>query len=400
MKRLIILSILLAFLTGLSFAADFGLLADQKIEADKKMFSYNPALTPWLSWNNGQGFSIYLSGLLSFRYIKYFDDTSGISGWSEPVFTPELLRFALNYRIDHGKSFEIGRFFYTDLLGFAASGLFDGMRLEMATSLGNIRSGIFYTGFLYKETAKIIMTDDDAINFAKPWDWDNFSDYFASRRVFAAIRWDLPLGETSFFSAEALAQFDLTGNNQKLNSQYGAIQVEFYPLSMLRMNLGALFETMQNANGDFNTAFGALAQLRTSLPTSANDSFGLTAKFTSGTWNDTFTAFTPISSVPQGIIFSNDISALAMVSANYSIRIINSLLAECALRYFMRTYNDSSPDGNLYGGELWASLAWQPLHDIRVTLGGGAFFPGLGNAHSAYGTNVMWKVNAGLSLSF
>jgi hypothetical protein len=77
---------------------------------------------------------------------------------------------------------------------------------------------------------------------------------------------------------------------------------------------------------------------------------------------------------------------------------VPSLFAEINASYFGRTYNEPGSDGNLYGGELWASLAWQPLEDVRATLGGGVFMPGMGNVYPA-GTDAVWKIIAGLSLS-
>ena len=234
---------------------------------------------------------MFLSGLLSFEYSKYSDDVANNSGW---LFIPELSRFAFSYRINRGMFFEAGRIAYNDVTGFVAGGLFDGLRFSAATSFGGISAGAFYTGFLYKETAKITMTGGDILRYANPWDFDNFGDYFASRRAFAA--------------------------------------------------------------------------------------------------------FTPLSSVTQGAVFPATLTGLALIGADYSVKIINSLFAECAMRYFIRAFDDPAASGSLYGGELWASFTWQPLEDIRAALGAGAFFPGLGNAYPS-GADVMWKVSASVTLS-
>ena len=395
MKRLPLLALLFV-MAGLAFSADFGLLIDQKIEAENVLFAYNytypPALAPWFSWNGSNGLSVFLSGLLSFKYSKYSDDIANNSGW---LFIPELSRFAFSCRINRGMYFEAGRIAYNDVTGFVAGGLFDGLRFNAVTSFGGISAGAFYTGLLYKETAKITMTGSDMLRYAKPWDFDNFGDYFASRRAFAALRWDLPVGEANNLSAEVLAQFDLNDSGEKLHSQYGEVQFEFYPMNMLRITAAALFETMQNGGGDFNAAFGALARVKTDLPGGPSDWLGFTVKFTSGSTNDTFT---PLNSVTQGAVFPATLTGLALIGADYSVKIINSLFVENTLRYFIRTFNDPASDGILYGGELWASLTWQPLDDIRATLGAGAFFPGFGNVYPS-GTDVMWKVNAALTLS-
>jgi len=395
MKRLLLLPILLVLVVGLAFSLDFGLLVDQKIEAENKLFSYSPSITPWLSWNGGKGLSVYLSGLLSLEYKKYTDD-DGDSGWGKPALVPELALFNVKYRFNRSASLEAGRIGYTDTLGFAASGLFDGLRLDAALPAGNISAGVFYTGLLHKETALILMTDGDAQKYAEPWD-DKFSAYFASRRALAAFRWGMPVGEANTLTAEILAQFDLTGNDQILHSQYGEIKFDLYPQNKFMITVGALFEALESEE-DFSAALGALAGIKTDIPGSLNDRLNVMMKFSSGSWNDNFCAFVPLSSVAQGAVFQGTLSGLALLSANYSVRLHNTVFAEGILRYFISTYDDPSTEGKLYGGELWASLAWQPLNDIRLSLGGGVFVPKLGDAYPD--ADPSWKINAVLSLSF
>ena len=399
MKKFLLISLLLVFAAGLGFSFDFGLLTEQKVEAEKDLLTYSPSLTPWFSWNGGRGVSVYLSGLLGFNYYKYGGDESDNSGWEKPALRPELSRFALGYRPSGNLFIEAGRIGYGDTLGFAAAGLFDGVRVEADLAGGSLSAGLFYTGFLYKETAKILMTEGDAQNYAKPWDWDSFGDYFASRRALASLRWDMPLGEENALSAEVLAQFDLNGNDEALHSQYGEVQAIFYPLSTMSVSAGALFQAMESSDSGFSSAFGILARFRTDIPGPLNDWLNITGKFTSGSWNDSIGAFTPLSSVTQGDVFKGTLSGLALVSADYNVRIINSLLVSGALRYFILTWDDPAAEGKLAGGEVWASVGWQPLDDIRLNLGGGAFFPGLGNA-KLYEDKAQWKLSAGLTVSF
>lgn len=395
MKRLVLLSVLLLFAAVFVFSADFGLLVDQQIEAENDLFTYTPGFTPWFSWNNGRGLSLYLSGILSLKYSNYYGDLPGENGW---MVIPEVARFALNYRINQQLFLEAGRIGYTDVLDFTATGLFDGLRFESVTSAGRISVGAFYTGLLYKETAKIIMTTEDAAEYARPWDWNSFGEYAASKRLFAFLRWDIPVGDVNNFSVEVLGQFDLNGNDETHHSQYGTFLFDFYQVSKVKISVGGLFEAMQNT-GDFGAAFGVLARLRMELPTAVNDMLGFTMKFSSGSVNKTLAGFTPISCVPQGSVFDETLSGLANIGADYSVRVARSLFVEGALRYFIKTYNDDIIEGNLYGGEIWASCAWQPLEDIRVILGGGLFLPGLGNVYPS-GTDVMWKIIAGITLSF
>jgi hypothetical protein len=208
MKRFLIL-VLLIFSTSLIFSLDFGLLHNQKIEAGDG-FIYNPDFTPWFSLNNKQGLSLYLSALLSLKV----DDTEN------PVFIPELSHFALTYRFGNGMSVEAGRIVHSDILGINALGLFDGVRYEW----DNLSAAFLYTGFQYKETAKIIMSTDDAENYSEPWGYDDkFGNYFASSRIITNACYTFPLKEGSKLMAELLCQFDLNDNDQTIHSQYGSL---------------------------------------------------------------------------------------------------------------------------------------------------------------------------------
>ena len=394
MKRLTLFLVLLICAAGLVCSLDFGVLLSQDIEVEKDYFSYIPALTPWLSWDGGKSLSFYVSNRFFLEYYRYGDNNDD-SGLAKPVFRSELTFTAINYSINDSMSLQAGRIEYADPLEFAATGLFDGVRFEIDLPLGAISVAAFYTGFLYKESALITMTPNDEEKYDEPWGKGNIGAYFASRRFLSAVRWDVPLGETFTLSAEVLAQFDLNADDD-LHSQYAELNLVFYPLSTMELTAGGLFETMQTG-GNFYSAFGFLAGMRMDMPGSLNDGLNASFKFTSGPWNDNSIAFTPISSVSQGDIFPGTISGLAFPSADYSVRIHRTLFAEGSLRYYIRTYSVSGTDGNLYGAEMWASLAWQPLEDIRLTVGGGMFFPGLGNVFKD--TDPSWKINAALTLS-
>jgi hypothetical protein len=397
MKRLALFPVLLICAAALVYSLDFGLLLSQEIEAENEHFTYTPAFTPWFSWDGGKNFSVYVSNKFFFEYHKY-NDNEAASGWARPPFISELTYSAVNYRINESMSLEAGRIEYADPLEFAATGLFDGARFEMDLPQGTLSAGAFYTGFLYRETALILMTPNDGENYAKQWGMDNLGAYFASRRFLTAVRWDMPLGEVNTFSAEVLLQVDMNGNDQSLHSQYAEVKMALYPLSELGITAGALFEMMEY-DGESYGAFGLLAVIKMDVPGPLNDWLSAGFKLTSGRWNDDSRAFTPISCVSQGDVFPGILSGLAYPSTDYSVRLHNTLFAEGSLRYFIRTDSDSNTDdGNFYGGEMWASLAWQPLEDIRLTVGAGVFFPGLGNVFPK-DTDPMWKINAVLTLS-
>jgi len=396
LKRFIVLAFFLVFTLNSVFSADFGLLLNNKFEIEEDKLTYNPGLTPWISHNNGKGFSLYFSFLMS---LKYIGDFSGNGSWENPVaFVPEIARFAINYRYQKFL-FEAGRIGYSDIMGFTASGLFDGIRTEFTLPSGSLGISGFYTGFQYKETAKITMTEDDVSDFNEAWDWNTFDNYFASKRVLAAFNLNFLIGKSSAMSAELMSQFDVTGNNNLLHTQYGALKFDFNPLNTVRLTFGALFESMLSGDWDFNgIALGALAQLKIDLPTKINDRFGITAKFTTGSIDNTIKAFVPVSSVQQGMIFDHTLSSLAVIGIDYNVKLHDSLFADFSVNYFVNTDFNDQTTGNFYGGEIWTAFAWQPLDDIRATLGGGVFLPLLGDISAA--ADIMWKITAGLTISF
>ena len=151
--------------------------------------------------------------------------------------------------------------------------------------------------------------------------------------------------------------------------------------------------------GDVSAAFGALARVKTAVPGDLNDGLSLTAKFASGSWNETFTAFTPVCWPAEGAVFAESLSGMALVSAEYAARPHPSLFLENSLRYFFRAFDDPASAGKYaYGGEIWVSLSWQMLEDMRLALGGGGFFPALGNVYP--GDAPRWKLAANLLLAF
>jgi len=397
MKKTALAIILFALVASLAFSADFGLILEDNFEAENKYYSYTPSLYPWFSYNNGQGLSLFFSGLMSLKYNYYDDGISEGDGLRKPYLLPELSRFYVGYRSGQ-HYFEAGRIEYTDALGQTASGLFDGLCFQTATPIGNISVGAYYTGLLYKETAKILMTGYDNEEYEKPVEL--FDGYFASKRFLAALRLDLPLFEYHNFIFETLAQFDLNNSEEKLNSQYAQVVLEYFTRNNMKIQGGFVFEMIENSqNNAYSTAYGALAALETEVPGSFNDSLKISAKYSSGPKNETFTGFMPISSIEQGMVFSEYFSGLWQAKINYAIRLLPTLFAQTNLSYFGRTYSAPDSNGNLYGGEIWASFAWQPLEDIRATLGGGVFMPSTGNIYPAE-TDLKWKIKAGLLLSF
>jgi hypothetical protein len=390
---------ILFFSAHRGFTLDFGLLPDQSFEAEEpvegaSLVSYTAGFNPWFSWDGGEGWSAYVSGRLSFEYTRYTGESAGTSGWKTPLPLMEFSRSFLRCRSGQNFLIEAGRIPYTDSTGLAASGLFDGLRFNKSFLRGDLTLGAYYTGLLYKETARILMTAGDMENYAEPCDWDSFGAFFAPRRALITGRWDHPLGETYTLSVETLFQFDLTGDTEPLHSQYWEALVEWLPLSKLGLSFGAVLETMEG--GDFEAALGGLARLEAEVPGSLNDSLRVGVLFGTGPRNNDRKGFIPVSAPAQGSVFTGTISGLVPVSAEYIVRLHHTLLLDTTLTYFFSTFDRGG--GRCYGGEGQAALSWQPLDDVKAVLEAGIFFPAMGNIYPE-DTGVKWKITAGLSLS-
>jgi hypothetical protein len=89
-------------------------------------------------------------------------------------------------------------------------------------------------------------------------------------------------------------------------------------------------------------------------------------------------------------VFSPSLGGLSTLRGSYTLRPLTALSLTGELSYFIRTdtatYQDRrdpeklQDEGYFLGGEWYALAVWTPLPDLALTLGGGAFFPGLGNA--------------------
>jgi hypothetical protein len=56
-------------------------------------------------------------------------------------------------------------------------------------------------------------------------------------------------------------------------------------------------------------------------------------------------------------------------------------------------------EGYGLGLECYGTALWIPLPDLALSLGGGAFFPGLGDAFTEE-ASIRWELALGLTLSF
>jgi hypothetical protein len=396
--------VLVCFFAGRAFGADFGLTWSVEPEYRSgyapEDFSVTGKASPWISGILGDGLFYHISLSVTADYEE------------QELLSPllfELDRTELSFKPSPSVLINAGRQRFRDATAFAASGLFDGLSAGAGFSWGRLSAGAFYTGFLYKKTAEILMTFDDLQNYGKDLDYGDLKSYFASRRVLAYVSGDFPdLGSRSTLRLDLLTQFDVNDADNRLHSQYLLGLYSFRPVEALALNLGGGLELLQAAvRDDMQIAFAASAGADWELPTTVTDMLSLEFRWASGAENDTVTAFMPINGITQGVVLSPKISGLARAKAAYTARLHKSLSAGAGFNYFLRTdtvsFADSDLDpastSRLLGGEAYGSAVWAPGQEIRVTLEGGVFFPRLGKAFNP-DTPVRWKISGGLIMSF
>jgi hypothetical protein len=393
--------VLLVFLPAVSRAHDFGLVLDQSggylAVGESGNWDYTGVLLPRYSGLLGDNGTFYVSAGVVAAY--------GNAKWSV---MPELLRtevWLLNLANLSAMDLRIGRLYYSDPLGIIADGLFDGLRLTYDTPVGSFSAGAWYTGLLYKSRARIAMTPEELLSYREDVAYsDFFNTYFAPRRLVSALDYEHPgLGGLLRTRTSLLAQFDLEGT--RLHSQYLTAKAEL-PLGAFLFNLGGSFE-LKEVSAEMGTAFAAEAGGSWTLPAAITSRISLLARYSSGEMGGGVGAFLPLTAKSQSSILQPKIPGTSMIYLDYVARLHRTVSISLSSSYFIRndleTYTGypvsgaEGEDGLLLGNEFFGRLYWSPFSDMQLTLGGGAFVPGLGNV--APKIDNIWRVEAGLVIS-
>jgi hypothetical protein len=363
------------------FAVDVGLVLDQNAIVSGTEggagFGYNGIFIPRITGLIGDAGDFYISG--GFNYKS--------DPWS---LVPELLRTDFSWRTG-SMDFTVGRMAYDDPLGYVASGLFDGARFSQYTKIGTFSAGAWYTGLLYKERAKIGMTDNEYTANKTDIDWNDFSNtYYAPRRFLAAVDWAYKgFLDNAIAKLSLLSQFDLS--DEKLHSQY-LVGKTIIPVETkvsngaFSLDLGGSLELIE-ANNKTSPAFAVEA-----APAWRNDvhyvSLGI--KYASGK-SDGMAAFLPLTNNAQGQIWKPKLSGITMLSIDYTFRLFETLSVGFYPAYYI--LNGAGSNGR-NGGEIFGAAYWSPSPDIGVNLGAGASF---GNVVSD--EKASWRVALNVVLS-
>jgi hypothetical protein len=390
------------------FGADFGAVIGGAPEYDTEFFpgggfadtfSVTGSAGVWVSGVIQDGLSYYVSGRVE---LEYEED-------KDPGFLPELTRTELNWQPAAGLNLGFGRQRFDDAAAMAVSGLFDGLSGSLGFGWGRLSVGAYYTGFLYKEQAEILLTPGDVANYQLDLDYGNADSYFASRRILAALTAEFPdLSERGSLTLNVLAQTDVNGRADTLHSQYLVGRYSFRLIEALSLNVSGAAALIEEA--DTRAALAAAFGVDWEVPGAVQDLASVEARWSGGAVNDKLGAFLPLNSTPQGFVFSPAFSGLLTARASYKIRPHRTLSTEADLSYFMRTdretfadkYLDSASTSRSLGTELSLAAVWAPDSALAFNAGLGAFFPHRSDAGGAFQPDapIRLKATLGAFISF
>jgi hypothetical protein len=387
-------------------ALDFGLALSQEAKAsnegaasaDDVEFFYTPVASPWIS-AVGKKLSFYFSGSAGFAFEK---DT-----WRTPLVLPELTRTELTWTVSPAFSFTLGRQHFADPSGLAAAGLFDGLAAAFSAGGSRFSVGAWYTGLLYKDTADIVMTSRDLAESMKPFALDG--SYFASRRILASLQWEHPgLTPASSLALGLLGQADINDDDEanRFHSQYLSARWGLRLSGSFSLEALAALGAGEKKGLDPMLFFAGALGFGWMPPSSVDDTLRLRALYSSPRVNDQVIAFVPVNSLPQGQVFGPALGGVSVIKLAYTLRPLTVLSLGAEGSYFIRvdttSFRDTrdalKEDGYFLGAEAFGTVLWMPLPDIALTLGGGAFFPRLGNAFTE-DAETRWKATLKLILS-
>ena len=379
------------------WAIDIGLILDQNTGRDgytgDNRGDYTGSLIPRFSTLFGDRGDIYISAGITAEYSS--------ENWN---IVPELLRTEFTWLFDMA-DLRIGRIHYSDPLGFIAEGLFDGIHFSYDTNLGTFSLGGFYTGFLYNRRINITMTSDELEAYNAELDFNNLNTYFAPSRFIYALDWahnGLGIGSIRP-SFSVLGQFDLSESD--LNSHYftGLLSL---PLDAFTFNVGGSVALIQNS-GDMETAFALEGRIAWIPPVSFPSRLSVLGRYSSGmSVDNNIAAFMPITTKFQGSILKARLSALSMISMDYTARLNRTFSMSLSSSYFIRTdlgtYNrypvvSDNNTGYLLGNEFSGRIYWSPYSDLSINMGAGIFMPSMGDVSTD--EKNLWRIEIGLVLS-
>jgi hypothetical protein len=421
MKKTII-AIFLALAVGALplMAVDLGLSLDSLSQLrgiggqDPVGFTQSLRLNAFLSGKAGAVFTFNLSGYGDFGYSSLSAEPLSYGGNLDRL---ELAFFLGPAAAPSEFRVEAGRLRVSDPGSYLAFDRMDGLSAAFSLGQFDMKAEAGYTGLLSAKEAGIILSAQDAADYA---DVDNF---FAPPRLYAAALFKLSeLLLRGDISLHAALQSDLRPTpTDKVDSQYLQLLFEGPIASGIAYKLGGICQFIQTparAARPARTAAGAAAELSWTNPAilgsraefvadwssgSSEADLALGAAVSPGALGQTL----PLGSNAAGSAFELPFQSMIRLKLAYSMSPAKALSLRLAASGFMRSGAEEPADPEFIAGsdEAWLgeegelAIQWQPLSDLRLSLSGSCFLPAAGVSFVAE-ADPRWNASLGLSVDF
>ena len=298
---------------------------------------------------------------------------------------PELLGAGTSVRS------ALGRTPYSDRPGLVFSDRLDGARFDLDFRRASVRVGAGYTGLIAGRNSGVVMSVDDSL------DRENPDVYSGSRRVITGVGARLrEVAGRQNLVVGALAQFDVRDEYvaQKINSQYGYMQLDGPVAGDLYYELGAATSFAQRTEVDVETEellddetehiIGAAGRLQTQLYLGEAEQSVITALAYYGSGpGDGLGSYIPVTPPDIDILSSVSGSDVALAKFNYAFRPFAGQPGARARSLEVSAYGaidypaDFDVDGDPFRGlESGARVTFRPLSDLGARLVAAGYIPG------------------------
>ncbi|MDR0527298.1 MAG: hypothetical protein LBG79_05740 [Spirochaetaceae bacterium] len=356
-------------------------------------------ISSWFSFRPAPMTSIYLKAGVSAINEAVL---SNIENWK---IAPELDSARLTIFPDPAFFAELGRIPFSDIISLSANGMFDGAKLRFSAGEHGISASAFYTGLLYKETAKIFLNAQDKDDYYR-------QNYFAPPHLLMSLAYHFKPEslEGSRFSAEFIREADMRKGSTS-STMFFLAGAALVLKENITMDAGGLLSA--GVESDESTiGLAALFSLRVHLnqPLKAELSFN-----TNLFWGalDEPLPLPFINKRQVGLIYDPEVARLLNLQLIYTAILTPTLSFNTSLMLFARLDSDYMPDfwqyidyqnenanGFLLGEEFYAGVIWTPLSDLSFNISAIFFFPDNG-PDSVYirNTPMKWDLRLGLLIS-
>jgi hypothetical protein len=408
-RHIITLFLILCAQTAVSWETGFFLLNDVRAEIMRAKNKSKPydiyehgTFSTWLSFKPTETASLYFKG--SFDFLNSSVLSESVTNTWKMSGNLDLMQF--NFSPVPFFYTEFGRLYYSDILNLIADNSFDGALISFQTENHCVSVAAFYTGFLSKETAKIVLNEKEEKALYN-------QDFFAPPHFIMSFKYHyfpvfLP---GTAFELNLLKQSNLEEDSQDQTTYFiGKASLELTGGNVC--TIGAAFSTSNDEN---KTDFGFLAvtDYIIMLDKPYKSSIGFQLKIFYGNFEE-------VSSIPVitqkqlGYIYNPKLFRLAALNTQYMARFSETFTIECDFAVFMRLSSDyipnywfysdfENPDSSnaLLGEEFVFAALWMPVSDFSMNAGMGFFFPD-NSPGSVYNqaASIKWDIRLGIILSF